>query len=134
MNIFEQATRYAFRFESARGELMTEQMWDLPLQSKNGFDLDNIAKAINAKLKAAEEESFVSTKRNDVTAQLEVKLEIVKHIIAVRLAESAARQNAAARSAERARLVEALAHKQEEQLKTLSVEEIQARMAALDAT
>jgi hypothetical protein len=51
MNIFEQATRRAIRFESAKGDLSVEQLWDLPLQSRNQFDLDTVAKTVNRQLK-----------------------------------------------------------------------------------
>ena len=48
-NIFELATRKALRFGTERGPVTVEQLWQMPLQSKNLFDLDNVAKACNAR-------------------------------------------------------------------------------------
>ena len=63
MNLFEIATRAKFRFDSLKGALTVEQLWELPLQSRTGVDLDTVAKGINASLKEVAEESFVPTAR-----------------------------------------------------------------------
>lgn len=98
MNIFEKATREKFRYPSAKGQLTTEQLWELPLTAKSGFSLDEVAKAVNAELKAVDTESFVATETNPAKATLETKLEIVKHVIAVRIADDRAAKAAAATS------------------------------------
>ena len=82
MTIFEKATREKFRYPSAKGLLTTEQLWELPLTAKSGFSLDDVAKAVNAELKAVDTESFVATEANPAKATLETKLEVVKHVIA----------------------------------------------------
>ena len=130
-NIFEQATRQALRFPSVRGELNTEQLWDLSLTKRDGFDLDTIAKTVNAQLKTLSEESFVTKSPNPAKDSLELKLEILKHIIAVKLKEAEDRRNAAERAAERQKLLDILAEKQAGALKELSVEDIQKRLAEL---
>ena len=130
-NIFEQSTRQALRFPSVRGELNTEQLWDLALTSRNGFDLDSVAKEVNQRLKAISEESFVIKTSNPEKSDLELKLEVLKHIIAVKQAEADARRNAADRAAERQKLYDILAEKQDSALKELSVEDIQKRLAEL---
>lgn len=131
MNTFEQASRQKYRFPSSRGELTTEQLWDLPLTGKAGFDLDTIAKAVNAELRSASEESFVAVKTNAVTEVLQTKLDILKHIIAVRLAEAEERNKASSRKAERDRLMQILHEKKEQGLRDLSTEEIEKRIADL---
>lgn len=131
MNIFEQATRQALRFSSNRGELSTEQLWDLPLTKRDGFDLDTIAKTVNAQLKTLSEESFVTKSQNPAKDSLELKLEILKHIIAVKLKDAEDRRNAAERATERQKLLDILAEKQAGALKELSVEDIQKRLAEL---
>jgi hypothetical protein len=132
MNLFEYATRNALRFSSIKGLITTEQLWDLPLQSKTNFDLDNVAKSANAELKALTDDSFVATAEKPGKEQATVKLEIVKHVIAVRLAENEVARTAAARKAEREKLLGILGDKQDEALKNLTAEEIQARLAALN--
>lgn len=131
MNIFEQATRQALRYPSNRGDLSTEQLWDLSLTKRDGFDLDTIAKTVNAQLKTLSEESFVVKSANPAKDSLELKLEILKHIIAVKLKEAEDRRNAAERATERQKLLDILAEKQDGALKELSVEEIQKRLAEL---
>lgn len=131
MNIFEQASREAIRFESSRGQLSTEQLWDIPLQSKSGFDLDSIARTVNTSLKSVTEESFVTPKSSPEKAKFELMLEIVKHIIAAKIELNELARARAANAAEKNKLVSILAEKQDVQLKSLSVEEIQARIASL---
>ncbi|GLY32029.1 hypothetical protein [Kineosporia sp. NBRC 101731] len=131
MSIFETATRNAFRFDSNRGLISTEDLWDLPLASKAGFDLDSVAKAVNDELQSASQTSFVQTEADPRKGELETKLEIVKHIIAVKIAENEAKRNRAARAAEKERLLGILAAKRDDELQGLSAEELQARIAAL---
>jgi hypothetical protein len=132
MNIFEQATRRKLRFASMRGEVTTELLWDIPLTSKTGFDLDSIAKGVNKELKATAEESFVATEHNPAKVELEIKLDVLKHIIAVKLAEAEDRKKASERAAEKQRLLDILHEKKDEALKDLSVEELQQRLDALN--
>jgi len=131
MNIFEQASIQKLRFITARGALAVEQLWDLPLQSKSLFDLDTLAKAVNAELKAVTEDSFVATTVSPAKDELVLKLEILKHIIAVKLAANEERRLAAARAAEREKLVNLLGEKQDEALKELTAEQIAERIKAL---
>jgi len=133
MNLFEIASRQAFRFQSVKGLLTTEQLWDLPLQSKSGMDLDSVARGVSAQLKTMAEESFVPTVRtNPAKASLEQQLDIVKHIIGVKHEENVALQNAAVKKAEREKLYALLEKKQDAALEGLSVEDIKAKLAALD--
>lgn len=130
MSIFEQASRLKLRFASVKGALTIEHLWDLPLQSKTSFDLDTVAKAVARDLKAVTEESFV-VETSPANTVLILKLDVVKHIIAVRLAENAAATNRSARSAERQKLLGILADKQDESLKNLTPEQIQKRLDEL---
>lgn len=130
-NIFETASRKAYRFPSVRGQLTTEQLWDLPLTSATNPSLDAVAKSVNAELKNVTTESFVSVETNPAKGALETKLEIVKRIIAVRLAENEASRNAVAKKAEKEKLLDVLSRKQDASLESLSEDEIRARVAAL---
>lgn len=132
-NLFEIASRKAFRFTSARGALTVEQLWDLPLQSCSNFDLDSVARSVNTELKAVTEESFVTTAANPAKAELELKLELVKHVIAVKIAENKAISDRAAKADKRKKLIAALAQKEEQALGGMTKEEIEKELAALDA-
>lgn len=95
--MFEKASKVKLRFSTSKGYLSVEDLWDLNLTS-----LDNIAKAVNKDLKASSEESFIATKTGADTI-LELKLEILKHIISVKLAE---RDKAKAATDRRAKITE----------------------------
>jgi membrane glycosyltransferase len=131
MNIFEQAAILKFRFASNKGPLATEQLFDMPLSSKTGFDLDSVAKTVNQELKAMAEESFVATASNPAKTILETKLEVVKHVIATKMKLAQDNQEAAARASERNRLREILGQKEDQALLDLSPEELKKRLAAL---
>jgi hypothetical protein len=131
-NIMFQAALQKLRFSTNRGQLRSEDLFDVPLQSRDGFDLDTAAKAISRQLKEAAEESFVETSTNPAKAKLELQLEVIKAVIAYKVEQHKAREAAASRKAERAKLVNLLGEKQDEALKTLTQEEIQKRLAELD--
>lgn len=132
MNIFEQASRKKIRFASTRGDLMVEQLWDMPLQSKSGFDLDSLAKALNAEVKASQEESFVAPASATNTAAV-LAFDIVKHVIAVKLEENEKARGASERKAKRDKLLELLEKKQDAALGELSVEDLRKQIEALEA-
>ena len=131
-NLFQLASRQKFRFQSIKGELTTEQLWDLPLTARGGFNLDEVAKQVAAELKAAGEESFVQKNSNPAKSKLEAKLEIIKHIIAVKLEEAERAVKASQNQEERQRLLAVLNRKQDAALEELTPEQIQARLAELE--
>lgn len=131
MSMFEKATRLKLRFTSNKGELTVENLWELPLQSRTSFDLDNVAKAANNELKSLSEESFVSTTNNPAKNLAQLKLDIVKRVIEVKIAENEEQRNAAQKSAERQRLLEALNNSEQQELQKLTPDEIRKRLAEL---
>lgn len=132
MNIFEQATRKCLRFETIRGPVTVEQLWQMPLQSKNLFDLDSVAKAANAKVKSFTEESFVTTTNNDpAKAEAELALDVVKHIINTKVAEAAEAAKAAEKQQTRQKILGLMAEKQDEALKGMSMEDLKKQLDAL---
>lgn len=132
-NIFETASRMALRFETPKGSLTVEDLWNLPLQSNAGrANLDDIAKELNRQTKeAAAETSFVTPPASSGGAEREVAFEIVKRVIAVRVAERDSEAAKKKRADEKQRILELIAEKQDEGLKAKSLEELQAMVAAL---
>ena len=123
--IFEKASKQQLRFQSTKGNLSTEELWDLSLQS-----LDSLAKGVNKLLKEANEESFISTKTKSNT-ELELKLDILKHIIADKIADQEAKKVKAERAQELEMLQNLLAKNKTKELKALSSEDILKRIADL---
>lgn len=128
--LFEKAARKKFRFESTQGPLSVEDLWDLPLQSRRGANLDDVAKAVNRDLKKVSEESFVETPTT-ANSELAAKLDIVKYVIAAKQAEALAEKTAVERRAKKEKLLEILAKKQDAALEGLTPEQIQAMITEL---
>ena len=130
-NIFEYATRNKLRFASLRGELTVEQLWDIPLRSRDDFNLNIVAKAASKALKEISEESFVETTKTPAHTRLEMAMEIVKYVIETKLAEEETAKTRAANKQEKEKLLQILAEKQDGKLSELSEKELQKRIAAL---
>ena len=130
--LFIRATRQKWRFPSNAGLLTVEQLWDLPLTNRTGLNLDAVAKTINAELKAAAEESFVSTKPNPTADSLAERLELVKFIIATKIADDQARAERAEKRAKRERILQALAAHEETALASASKEDLLKQLQELD--
>jgi hypothetical protein len=131
--IYKIAARNKFRFPSVRGDLSVEQLFELPLKSATGFDLDNVARTVNTELKALSEESFVedtvSTPRKKT---LETALEIVKDVIKTKQEENATRLSKAKKAEERKKILDAIGAKKDQQLTQASLEELEKKLAALE--
>lgn len=123
--LFEQATRLKLRFESPKGALTVEDLWDLPLTSQTGrANLDSIAIELHRATKdATDVVSFVdaAVPAND-DAQL--AFAVVKHVIQVRVTERDLAKQAAERKEKKQRLLELIARKQDEELAGKSVDEL----------
>ena len=126
---FEKASRLKLRFETGKGLVGVEDLWDLPLRG-NGTSLNTLAKSLNRKLKDEGEEDFVSpvTKANEV---LELQFELVRYVIEVKLAEKAAAETLAEKREKKQKLLEVLARKQDQSLEQASEDEIKKMLAEL---
>lgn len=129
MELFALATRMKLRFNSVRGALTVEQLWSVPLTSKDGFDLDAIAKGINAELKSLTEDSFVQIKSNPQKTTVEKTLEVVKFVIATKLAEREENEKRVANAEKRRKLLDALAAQEDKELASMSRDDILKQLA-----
>jgi hypothetical protein len=129
MSIFEKASQVKLRFLSGKGVMTTEDLWDLKLE-----DLDRMAVALRKEVKESEEESFIKTTsaKSKVAETTELKFEIVKHIITVKLAEKEARALAAEKRAKRAQLIELIGKKEITALESKSIDDLKKELAELD--
>lgn len=132
MEMFAFATKKKIRFETSKGLLSVEDLWDLPLTSDNGRpNLDDIAKGIYKAMKEGEEVSFVKSNAasNAAFNVLKTKFDIVKYIIDVKLAEAEAAKKAKETKARNQRILELIAQKEDEALASKSKEELLAMLA-----
>lgn len=133
MTLFEIATRENFTFQTSRGLVSTSDLWTLPLLSKKGPCLNDVAVQLDAELNQLGTKTFVSNK--DVSPQrreVQRKLDVVLRIIEVREAEQTKALEAKQNADRRAKLLEALEAKKEESILSMSEEELRAQLASLD--
>jgi uncharacterized protein (UPF0305 family) len=121
MNIFEQASRNKLRFDTAKGQLAAEDLWDLPLTNK-GTNLDDIAVRLHAALRDTGV-SFVKPASNTNSVN-QLRFDIVKHIIDVKMAERDAAAAAADRKQKKDRILELISKKQDQELEGKSLDEL----------
>jgi hypothetical protein len=130
-NIFERAARGKLRFATNKGMLTAEDLWDLPLTSDRGnVNLDNLAHSLNRQLKNEQDESFVEPVSHASDA-LKLSFDLVKYVIDVKLEERNLAKAAAERRKSKARILELIESKQDQELSSKSLEELTALAAAL---
>lgn len=117
MNIFERATREKTRF-NFKGLISVEDLWDLSLEN-----LDSIWVALETDLEKLPKKSLLetSTKQRD---EIEFKQEIIKHIVETKKAESAVAAQTKANAAKKQMVLEIIEQKKNEDLKSLSIDEL----------
>ncbi|MBD3405069.1 MAG: hypothetical protein GF411_02900 [Candidatus Lokiarchaeota archaeon] len=131
--MFDRATRMKLRFATEKGNITTEDVWELPLIGDNDMSLDAIAKRVSKEIKEGDEESFVeAAKPNPEMIKNKLRLDIIKHIIKVKLDEKESAKKRADRKERKEKLLRAIAAKQDESLQQASLEELQAMVDELD--
>ena len=125
MNIFEMATRNKFRFPY-KGLISVEDLWDL-----GQVQLDSIYKNLNKEIKQIQEESLLSAK-NSEDAELQAKIDIVKHIFTVKQQEAIQRSIDAENADKKRRIMEILAQKQDDSLMSKSEDELRKMLKELE--
>lgn len=124
MNMFEFASKNKLRFPH-KGVISTEDLWDLSVK-----DLDSIFKTLNAQKKQSEEDSLLSVKtKEDET--LTMQIDIVKHIVARKLADVESAKEAKAVSEQKQKLMSIIEAKENEELHKKTPDELRAMLLAL---
>ena len=133
MNMFEQAARLKLRFAvGTRVNLTVENLWDLPLTNVKGGDLDHIAIELQEKLSTNEKSFVVQQSKSKETQVNQLKFDIVKYIIDVRLEEQKVTNLERQRAQEIATLKELQKQAKIRDLQNLSSEEIEERIKSLE--
>lgn len=124
-NIFEYAVKNKVRYPF-KGFITTEDLYDLSLEN-----LDTVFKTLNKQVKQVNEESLLNTKTTE-DEELEVKIQIVKHLFNVKTEERNARLVAKERKEQKQKILEIMANKQNEALQNKSLDELQKMLDELD--
>jgi len=125
MDMYKKASKLKLRFETLKkGQITVEDLWDLPLTSANGVSLDGIAIKVNRDLKGSEEESFVAA-ASKASSELQLKLNILKDVIATKQDEKTKAKSVVESKAKREKILNIIAKKQNDSLENMSEEDLQ---------
>lgn len=123
--MFEKASKMKLRFETTKGSVSTEDLWDFNLTQ-----LNLIAKSLNRKLKESDEEDFLDEK-SDEDKIIKLQFDIVLHILEAKKSEKKDKELAIEKKALKEKILEIKARKQENALENLSDEELDKKLAEL---
>ena len=124
-NLFEIATRNRYRF-NYKGVMTVEDLWSLRVE-----DLDAIFKMLNRQKKTADEDSLLATKSAE-DQDLANKIDIVRYIVSVKLAEAAERVSAAEKKAQRDKIMEVVAKKKDKALEDMGIDDLMKKLEELN--
>jgi len=122
MDNFKEASRQALRFATSKGNLTTEQLWDLKLP-----ELDVLAVSLEVQVESSGKKSFLKTSTaKDKIAKL--KFDIVLDILNTKADEQAEATKKKEDKAHNDKILSLIANKQEKDLEGKSVEELTAML------
>lgn len=116
--MFEKATRNKLRF-NYKGLCSVEDLWDLPLTA-----LDKIYRDLKSELKEQHEDSLLNEKSKK-TDTLNLKVDIIRHIVETRLQEEKEKEDQAARAAKKQKILSIIAEKEDKELYEKPKEELE---------
>lgn len=134
VNLFELASRKAYRFKTSVGELMVEQLWDLPINSNHsrGVCLRKIAEELNAQIQPDSTLDWLGSSGDTIDQEdLKNKLAIIKHIVETRRAEIQQAQEAEAKRSMLDRLLKIKQKRADGALENMSDEDLDKMIADL---
>ena len=129
--MFDKAARMKLRFATRAGNLSVEDLSDLPLSSSTKkVNLDEIAVELHTELNTRKTISFVNNPAKD-TDDTQLKFDIVKHIIDVKMAENAKAVGERELAAKKQKIMEIITQKENEALAGQSLEDLRKQLEAL---
>ena len=135
-NIYKQAAQQKLRFESKRGVLTVEDLFLLPL-SQGEINLRELTIAVNKNLAESNTDvpDFLTDEYQEQAEdqqRYQLQLDILKDVIETRKEEIQAVIDAHKRDQERAAIRELIAKKKQQNLKDLSIDELEAKLKNID--
>lgn len=122
MENFKLATQQKLRFQTNKGLLSTEQLWDLSLD-----ELDALAVSLETEHKQSAKKSFlVKTSVKDKTAKL--RFDVVIDVLGTMVAEQEAALEALEIKEHNKKIITLISEKQDESLKGKSIKQLEAML------
>lgn len=120
-----------FRFNTDKFNVSTEDLYSLPLEG-GSINLDSIAIRLHNKIKDSSEISFVTGSKPKDVVENEIKLEIVKHVIKLKVDEKRNLKNEAEKKERINYIREAIHNKKKGDLLDMSVEDLEKELKELN--
>lgn len=122
MSIYKQATRLKLRFQTEKGPLSAEQLWDLSISA-----LDKLAVALEKEYEKSDGKSFVrkSTEKDRVA---KLRFDIVLDVLTSKMEEDEAARNASNAKEHNEKILALIAKKKEASLEGLSIEDLEKQL------
>ena len=122
MENYKQASQQKLRFQTNKGSLSTEQLWDLSLE-----DLDALAVSLETEHKQSGKKSFlVKTSAKDKTAKL--RFDVALDVLNTKVDEANAFAEAQEVKQHNEKIITLIAEKQDESLKGKSIKQLEAML------
>lgn len=122
MENFKLASQQKLRFQTTRGLLTTEQLWDLSLE-----DLDALAVSLENEYKESGKKSFL-TKISSKDKTTKLKFDVVLDVLSTKSEEAQAAAEAREVKEHNKKILELIADKQDESLKGKSIKQLEAML------
>lgn len=119
MNVFEQASRERLRFDLS-GQISTEQLWDVKLDNLISYE-EGLAETVESYGKSTRREAGRKTKDQELN---ELRLAIVTAVLDTRIQEQETAKEALQNKAHNQKIMDLIAAKQDEELKSMSAEDL----------
>lgn len=129
MEQFITASKMKIRFDTQRGFLTVEDLWDLPLDGGK-VNLDAIAMDLYRQIKEQGTKSFVN-KTKLVNNELQTKFDIVVYIIETRLEEGKREKEAAIRKEKKNQILDIIVRKENKDLEEKSIDDLKELLKTL---
>lgn len=129
-DIFEIATREKLKFDSDKGDLDVEQVWDLPVET-----LDEMYWKYESTLEKTER-TLLQTRKTSKTIKekrVRIKMAILEHIISVKEDEAKKAKESRIIKALRDKLIGIKAEKQDEIYRNMTPEQLDEELSKLDS-
>ena len=118
MSIFKQATREKLRFVTSKGNLTTEQLWDLSIS-----ELDSLAVAAQIETDTSTKKSLLK-KKSTVDKIAQLKFEVLQDILLTKDEEREVAQSNADKKAHNEKILRLVQEKDDAELASMSKEEL----------
>lgn len=117
--MYKQASKLKLRFQTTRGSLSSEQLWDLPLT-----ELDSLAVSLEKEYKDSGKKSFLVAKSKKDKA-IKLRFDITLDVLSAKMDENEAIKSEADVRAHNQKILGLISKKQDSQLEEKSVKELE---------